>query len=93
MASPENPILYTIPFDGKRVIEIGSGAGAFTLSHLTHAREVVCIEKDVESYRLLEAEWQAGGFPARLVHRQAGFEELDLRSLGQFDFAVFANSF
>ncbi len=93
MTNPENPILYTIPFAGKRVIEIGSGAGSFTLAHLTDAREVVCVEKMVESHRLLEAEWQSAQHTARLVHRQTGFEDLDPAGLGLFDFAVFSNSF
>lgn len=93
MASQQNPKLSAIPFDGKRVIEIGSGAGAFTLEYLTHAREIVCVEKKVESHRLLEAEWQANRYSAHLIHRRSGIEALDIEDLGQFGFAVFANSF
>ncbi len=93
MSNPENLLLYTIPFDGKRVIEIGSGAGSFTLAHLTRAREVVCVEKMAESHRLLEDEWLTAGHTARLVNHQAGIEELNPAHLGQFDFAVFSNSF
>ncbi len=93
MASQENPILSTIPFFGKRIIEIGSGAGAFTLEYLSNAREVVCVEKMLESHHLLQAEWQSRHHSARLVHRPTGFEKLDPSGLGQFDFAIFANSF
>lgn len=93
MTNPENPILSTIPFDGKRIIEIGSGAGAFTLGFLTQAREVVCVEKDTEANQLLAEDWQAARHPAQLTFIRAGFEELDPEGIGQFDFAVFANSF
>lgn len=93
MTNPENSLLDTLIFDGKRVIEIGSGAGAFSLLHLTQAQEVVCVEKSAESHQLLQDAWQACGHPARLVHRQTGFEALDVTGLGQFDFAVFSNSF
>ena len=93
MTNPETPILYTFPFAEKRIIEIGSGAGGFTLGFLTRAREIVCIEKDVQSHQMLEAEWQENHYPGRLVHRQIGFEELVPVDLGQFDFAIFANSF
>ena len=93
MTNPENPILCTLPFAGTRVIEVGGGAGGFTLNFLTQASEIVCVEKGVESYRMMEEEWQASGHQARLVHRQAGFEELDTEGHGQFDYAVFAKSF
>ena len=93
MTNPENPILSTIPFDGKRVIEIGSGAGAFSLEYLTRAREVVCVEKDTNANQLLAEDWQAERHPAQLTFIQSGFEELDPGGLGQFDYAVFANSF
>ena len=93
MTNSENPILSTIPFDGKRVIEIGSGAGAFSLEYLTQAREVVCVEKDTDANQLLAEDWQAERHPAQLTFIQSGFEELDPGDLGQFDYAVFANSF
>jgi 16S rRNA A1518/A1519 N6-dimethyltransferase RsmA/KsgA/DIM1 with predicted DNA glycosylase/AP lyase activity len=93
MINPENPLLYTLPFDGKRVIEIGSGAGGFTLLHLTRAGEVVCVEKDPDANQLLAEDWQAEGHPAWLTFTPRSVEELDTAEIGQFDFAVFSNSF
>ena len=93
MTNPENPLLDTLPFAGKRVIEIGSGAGGFTLLHLTRVGEVVCVEKDPDANQLLAEDWQAEGHPARLTFTQSGVEELDPAEIGPFDFAVFSNSF
>lgn len=85
--------LNTIDFDGKRVIEIGNGSGGFTCAYLTSAKQVVCIDKNHSANQELESYWIDQEFSAEIHFIDGEFQNVDLREIGNFDFAVFSHSY
>jgi len=85
--------LRSIDFEGKRVIEIGSGSGGFTCDYLTNTKQVVCIDKDNSAHRELEIYWKEQKFSAEIILINGEFQDIDLLDIGKFDFAVFSHSF
>ena len=103
-----DPDLSRISFAGKDVLEIGCGAGGFTLEHLKQANSILGIDPDAESIETLKAEWSEQCLDARVdfcqgevfVFRQGEvfmFRQGDVVDFPlpeeAFDIAVFAKSF
>ena len=55
----EAPLADQISFEGKDVLEVGSGSGGFTLKYLAGARYILAVDPDNEAMAELEAQWQA----------------------------------
>jgi SAM-dependent methyltransferase len=72
--SPEDvyvdPVISRINFAGKDILEIGCGAGAFTLEHLKQANSILGIDPDNEAIETLKAEWSKQSLDARVDFRQ-----------------------
>jgi predicted RNA methylase len=52
------PFADQISFDGKDVLEVGSGSGGFTLKYLAGARSILAVDPDSEAMAELQAQWQ-----------------------------------
>ena len=88
----EQPILNQMPFAGSDVLEIGCGAGRFTLAQLTTARSVFGMDPNGEAIATLQAQWAAQQLPARADFRQGSIVDFSLPA-AQFDVVVFSRSF
>jgi predicted RNA methylase len=53
------PFADQISFDGKDVLEVGSGSGGFTLKYLAGANSILAIDPDSEAMAELQAQWRA----------------------------------
>jgi 2-polyprenyl-3-methyl-5-hydroxy-6-metoxy-1,4-benzoquinol methylase len=86
------PVLSQVPFAGSDVLEIGCGAGRFTLANLTRARSVLGLDPNAEAIATLQAQWAAQHMPARADFRPGSIVEFPLPA-EQFDVVVFSRSF
>ena len=87
-----DPVLSRISFAGKDVLEIGCGAGGFTLEHLKQAHSILGIDPDAESIETLKAEWSKFQLSTQVDFRQGDAIDFPLPAEA-FDVAVFAKSF
>jgi 16S rRNA A1518/A1519 N6-dimethyltransferase RsmA/KsgA/DIM1 with predicted DNA glycosylase/AP lyase activity len=90
--SPDDPLVNTIDFSDKDVIEIGSGTGRFTLSYLGDARYVLCVERSGEVATILQDDWKEAPRKAVLDIQRGDIVDFHLPS-SAFDIAVFSHSF
>jgi 2-polyprenyl-3-methyl-5-hydroxy-6-metoxy-1,4-benzoquinol methylase len=88
----EDPVINRNEFVGKDVIEIGCGAGAFTLEYLTQANSILGIDKDGEAIDSLKAEWFKQFQDDRGDFRLGDVVDFPLPK-ETFDIAVFSDSF
>ena len=88
----EDPVINRNEFVGKDVIEIGCGAGAFTLEYLTQANSILGIDKDGEAIASLKAEWFKQFQDDRGDFRLGDAVDFPLPK-EIFDIAVFSDSF
>lgn len=89
--SSKDPVLGRINFDGRDVLEIGSGSGAFTLEHLTGARSLLCLDPESKAIEDLKAQWARSAQSTPLDARPGKIEDVALPE-GAFDIAVFSHS-
>jgi 2-polyprenyl-3-methyl-5-hydroxy-6-metoxy-1,4-benzoquinol methylase len=87
-----DPLISWINFAGKDVLEIGCGAGAFTLEHLKQANSILGIDPDEEAIETLKTEWSNLQLDTR-VDFQTGNVIDFLLPEETFDVVVFAKSF
>lgn len=87
----KDPVLDRIGFEGKDVLEVGSGLGGFTLAHLVDVRSLFCVETSGKAIEHLRAEW------AKRSNSPVAFRQGDITAVplpaASFDLAVFADSF
>jgi predicted RNA methylase len=81
-----------ICFDGKDVLEIGSGYGDFTLTYLVGAGSLLCIEPDEEAVESLKLDCATWPRPGRVRVLKGKIEDVTLPAEA-FDVAVFCHSF
>ena len=90
-ADYKDPVLDRIGFEGKDVLEVGSGFGDFTLAHLADVRSLFCVETSAEAIEHLRAEW------AKRSNSPVDFCQGDITRVPlpatSFDLAVFSDSF
>jgi SAM-dependent methyltransferase len=89
--SSKDPVLGRINFDGRDILEIGSGSGAFTREHLTGARSLLCLDPESKAIEDLKAQWARSARSAPLDARAGNIHEYPLPE-DAFDIAVFSHS-
>ncbi len=87
-----DPVIDRIDFTGKDVLEVGCGAGGFTLEHLKQAHYILGIDPDEEAIETLKAEFSRQGSDNRVDFRQGNIVDFPLPEEA-FDIIVFAKSF
>jgi 16S rRNA A1518/A1519 N6-dimethyltransferase RsmA/KsgA/DIM1 with predicted DNA glycosylase/AP lyase activity len=88
----DDPLVNTINFSDRDVIEIGSGTGSFTLTYLENARYVLCVERNSEAAAVLQDDWAKATRKAVLDVQQGDIVDYQLPP-ATFDIAVFSHSF
>jgi len=87
----QDPVLDRFGFEGKDVLEVGSGFGDFTLAHLVGVGSLFCVEKSSKAIDHLRAEW------AKRSNSPVEFCQGDITTVPlpavSFDLAVFSDSF
>ena len=89
--SHKDPVISGINFDGQDVLEIGSGAGVFTLKHLIGAKSILCLDPKSKAIDDLKAQWAKSSQSSPLDARPGKIEEFPLPE-DSFDIAVFSHS-
>lgn len=88
----EDPVISSINFDGKDVLEIGCGTGGFTLEYLTRANSILGIDPASEAIDRLKAQWPRSLQNSLIDFRPANIVDFPLPRQA-FDIAVFSHSF
>ena len=78
-------------FTGRDVLEVGCGAGRFTLANLTQARTILGIDPSGEAITTITSQWPTAGSAAQVDFRQGSIVDFPLPS-NAFDVVVFSRS-
>lgn len=85
------PVVGEVEFIGKDVLEIGCGAGEFTIEHLKEAGSILAIDIDQDGLDDLQEYWELQGYAAKLETKKAYIEKLQLKR-ETYDVVVFSSS-
>lgn len=85
------PLPNQIRFNQQDVLEVGCGAGRFTLAHLTQAQSILGLDPSAEAIASLQASWPAQGSRAKADFRQGSIVDFTLPT-ERYDIAIFSRS-
>ena len=79
-------------FNGKDVLEVGSGRGSFTLEFLMDARSIFGIDTSNDAVEFMKNNWPGTQETSRVLFQEGNIVDIPLDGK-EFDRVVFSNSF
>ena len=85
-------IFDKVDFDGKDVLEVGSGYGSFTLEFLIDANSILGIDTSHTAVEFMKNNWTGAQETSLVLFQEGSIVDIPLDG-GAFDRVVFSNSF